>query len=74
MVLELEDVVHTKANKLCALVADKFKKNEEVDIHHGFRAISVDIISDYAFGECYNPLDRLISAWSFSSWFKDLVP
>jgi cytochrome P450 len=74
MVLELEGIVHTKAEKLCALVADKFKKNEEVDIHHGFRAVSVDIISDYAFGECYDLLDRPDLGMEFFFMVQGLGP
>ena len=58
MIFELEDKIHLQAQKLRALVAEQFNKGEEVDIHHGFRAVSVDIITDYAFGDCYHLLDR----------------
>jgi hypothetical protein len=36
----------------------KFSKNEAIDLHHAFRAISVDVITDYAFGESYELLAR----------------
>lgn len=57
MVLELEDVVHSKANTLCGLVSRKFSAGEPVDLHHAFRAVSVDVITDYAFGKSYDLLD-----------------
>lgn len=56
-VLELEDSVQRNAEKLCALLEKKFSLNESVDLHHGFRALSVDIITDYAFNQCYDLLD-----------------
>jgi cytochrome P450 len=55
--LELEDSVQKKAEKLCALLTEKFSLDETVDLHHGFRALSVDIITDYAFTQCYDLLD-----------------
>jgi hypothetical protein len=58
MVLELEDSVQSKAEKLCSLVAEKFYHNQPVDLHHGFRAVSIDIITDYAFNQYYDLLDR----------------
>jgi hypothetical protein len=57
MVLELEDIVQDKAEKLCALVSRKFAAGESVDLHHAFRAVSIDVITDYGFNKCYNLLD-----------------
>lgn len=56
-VLELEDVVQSNTQKLLNLVAQKFSQNKPMDLHHGYRAVSVDIITDYAFNQCYNLLD-----------------
>ena len=68
-ILELEDVAQSKAKKLCDLVAQKFSQGEAMDLHHGFRAVSVDIITDYAFNQCYNLLDRDdIGEWFFTMW------
>lgn len=39
------------------LLTEKFSVDETVDLHHGFRALSVDIITDYAFNQCYDLLD-----------------
>ncbi|TAQ87316.1 hypothetical protein B7494_g4362 [Chlorociboria aeruginascens] len=74
MVLELEDVVHTRTDKLCSVVADRLKQNRDVDIHHGFRAVSVDIISEYAFGDCYNLLDRPDLGMDFFFMVQGLGP
>jgi hypothetical protein len=58
MVLELESVIQDKAEKLCALVTRKFAAGEPVDLHHAFRAVSIDVITDFAFNKRYNLLDR----------------
>ncbi|TVY55117.1 Cytochrome P450 monooxygenase yanH [Lachnellula suecica] len=68
-IIELEDVVQLNAKKLCDLTARKFENGEAMDLHHGFRAVSMDIITDYAFNQCYNFLDRDdIGEWFFTMW------
>lgn len=57
MVLELEDVVQNKAEKLCALVSKKLAAGEPANLHQAFRAVSVDVASDYAFGQSYGLLN-----------------
>ncbi|KAI9766654.1 MAG: hypothetical protein M1839_004794 [Geoglossum umbratile] len=57
-VLTLEDVVHSKAQRFCNRVADALQAGSPADLHHGYRAVSVDVITDYAFDDCYNLLDR----------------
>jgi hypothetical protein len=57
MVLQLEEIVQDKAEKLCAIVSRKLSVGEAADLHHGFRAVSIDVITDYAFDRCYNLLD-----------------
>jgi hypothetical protein len=56
--LKMEHLVDSRVKKLEEIMASKFSKNEAVDLHHAFRAISVDVISDYAFGESYELLAR----------------
>ena len=58
MVLELEDVVQSKAQKLCSLVTQKFLVGQDVDLHHAFRAVSIDVITEYGFNKCYDLLDE----------------
>lgn len=57
-VLNLEYLVQARAQKLLEIISSKFSTNEAVDLHHAFRAISVDVISDYAFGESYELMAR----------------
>jgi len=87
MVLELQNIVQEKADKLCALVSKKSAAGEATDIHHGFRAVSIDVITDYGFNNCYDLLDspdlgkyffemvRGIGAalWVFQQWPELLI-
>lgn len=57
-VLELEDVVHAKVEKVDLRIRQSATSNTPVDLHHACRAISVDTITDYGFGSCYNLLDQ----------------
>ena len=57
MVLELEDVVHDKANKVIALTYAGIATKQPVDLHHAFRCVSVDVITEYAFDKSYDLLD-----------------
>lgn len=43
MVLELEDIVHSKVDKFIKRLTEAFQRNESLDAHHGFSAISVDV-------------------------------
>lgn len=58
MVLELEEVVQSKAQKLCNLVTQKLSVGQTVDLHHAFRAVSIDVITEYGFNKCYDLLDK----------------
>lgn len=58
MVLELEDVVQSKVAKLEQRIYKAFSDGKSVDLHYGFRAISIDVITDYAFDNCYNFLEH----------------
>ncbi|OJI96369.1 hypothetical protein ASPVEDRAFT_78143 [Aspergillus versicolor CBS 583.65] len=57
-VLDLEGIVHEKAQKLVARMKKAFESSDGIDLHHGFRAISIDVITDYAFDNSYNFLDE----------------
>lgn len=58
MVFELEAVVQDKAHKVCRLMQEGIKKGAAVDLHHAFRSVSVDVISDFAFDKSYNLLEK----------------
>jgi cytochrome P450 len=74
MVLELEDVVQSKAEKLCALLDKKFSVGLPIDLHHGFRAISVDVITDYGFNKCYDLLDKPDLGLNFFAMVRGIGP
>ena len=57
-VLKLEYLVQARAEKLLQIMRSRFTRNEAVDLHHAFRSISVDVITDYAFGKSYELLSR----------------
>lgn len=57
MVYELEVVIQSKAEKLCILVSRKLATGQPANLHQAFRAVSVDVASDYAFGKSYELLD-----------------
>lgn len=67
-IVELEDVVQMNAIKLCDMTAKQFEKGEEMDLHHGLRAVSVDVITDYALNKSYN----LLGAPDMGKFFADM--
>lgn len=74
MVLELEDVVQAKAQKLYSRLTDALSAGTALDLHHGFRAVSVDVITDYAFDNCYNLLDLADFGVDFFAMVRGLGP
>lgn len=74
MVLELENVVQEKVEKLVRRASRALEENEPINVHHGFRAISVDVITDYAFNNCYNLLDRSDLGGEFLAMVRGLGP
>lgn len=73
-VLELEHVVQSKVDKLCNRISEGLKNGQPVDLHNGFRSISVDVITDYAFDNCYNLLNAPDLGKSFLDTIKSLAP
>ena len=57
-VLELETIVQSKAAKVCRRMQEGIDAGRAVDLHHAFRSVSVDVISDFAFDRCYDFLDQ----------------
>ena len=57
-VLELESIVQEKVDKVCNHMQAGIDRDEPVDLHHVFRAVSVDVISEFAFDNCYDFLDK----------------
>ena len=73
-VLQLEAVVQSKTMKLCSAVADRLWAGRLVDVSNGFHAITVDIITDYAFYNCYNLLDQADLGAEYVSTYRKLAP
>jgi hypothetical protein len=65
-------VVQWKAQKLYQRLANALAAGTSLDLHHGFRAVSVDVITDYAFDNCYNLLDRSDFAVDFFAMVRGL--
>jgi cytochrome P450 len=63
-VLDLEDLVQATAHKLCDRVAKGVQDGGSVDLGAALRALSVDVITKYAFDESWGQLDRDdLGAW-----------
>jgi len=73
-IIELEDVIQSNAIKLCDMTAKKFANGEAMDLHHGFRAVSVDVITDYALNKSYNLLDSPDMGQEFANMWDGLGP
>ncbi|THC89759.1 hypothetical protein EYZ11_010780 [Aspergillus tanneri] len=73
-VLDLEEVVQQAASKLTKRIREALQSMGRIDLHHGFRAISIDVITDYAFDQCYNFLDDENFGAKFFNMMRDLGP
>jgi cytochrome P450 len=73
-VLALEDVVQDKVDKLIRRTLEAKKDGVPMDVHHAFRAVSVDVISDYGFGKSYDFLDAPDLGKNFFEMVQGLGP
>lgn len=74
MVLNLEHIVQDKAEEVSALTAKAFAAGKPMNLHYAFRAVSVDVITEYAFAQCYDLLDRADLGQSFFEMIQGLGP
>jgi hypothetical protein len=67
-VLETESVVQDKVNRLCRRVREAIAADKPINLHAGFRAVSMDVITEYAFDNCGDSLekDNFGAEWSDS--------
>jgi cytochrome P450 len=72
-VLQLEEIVQEKTAKLISRMKDLLDKGKPVDLHHGFRALSVDIITDYSFDNDYKQLDSPTFGSDFYAMTSELI-
>ncbi|KAG0134528.1 cytochrome P450 [Tuber indicum] len=57
MVLSLQPLVSGKFRKLCDKFSSYADRDEAADMASGFRSASIDIITQYCYGECLDSLD-----------------
>lgn len=74
MVLELQNIVQEKADKLCALITKQSQAGEMLDVHHGCRAVSIDVITEYMFNKCYDLLDAPDLGKNFFEMVRGIGP
>jgi hypothetical protein len=74
VVLDLEGVVQLKVQWLCRRLSEALRAGKPMDLHHGFRAVSVDVITDYAFDNCFNLLDSPNLGADFFNLLRGMVP
>jgi hypothetical protein len=72
-VIQQENIVQEKTTKLINRIKSFLDEGKTVDLHHGYRALSVDIITDYSFDNDYKQLDSPNFAVSFYEMSSDLV-
>jgi hypothetical protein len=66
--------VQSKVEKVVRRIGQSAKSKTPVDLHHACRAISVDTITDYGFGNCYNLLDQDDFGIPFFNAMRELGP
>lgn len=72
--LETEGIVQSKVEKLIKIARQKFVERKAIDLHHGFRAVSVDVMTEYCYGECFDTLDHEDLGDKFNAIFRRLGP
>jgi hypothetical protein len=66
--------VLSKVAKLHRRLSEAASTGEAVDLHHALRAISVDTITDYGLGNCYDLLNRQDFGTQFFATRRELAP
>ncbi|KAK9772686.1 putative Cytochrome P450 [Seiridium cardinale] len=56
-IYELEDVVQDKVEHMLRKMSDIAKEGKTVNFHFIFRAVTIDIVTDFCYAEPYNQLD-----------------
>jgi Cytochrome P450 len=72
-VLQLEDVIQAKTQKLIHRIDELLSEGKPIDLHHGYRALAVDIVTDYSFDNCYNQLNTPHFAANFFNMTGELI-
>ncbi|KAK3331800.1 cytochrome P450 [Cercophora scortea] len=64
-ILEIEDLVQAKVDKLCAILQRNIDRGVGTNLEQIFPSISLDIVTDYLFDDCWNFLDDENIGWFF---------
>ncbi|KAM0705953.1 hypothetical protein Q7P35_007313 [Cladosporium inversicolor] len=78
-VLDVESIVQDKVAKVISRLENSTKDTRVgdesgVDLHHAFRAVSVDVASEFSFGTCYNFLDKDDTGADFFEMARGIGP
>jgi cytochrome P450 len=78
-VLDVESIVQDKVEKVIrrlenSVGSTRVGDEDGVDLHHAFRAVSVDVISEFAFNNCYNFLDKDDTGAKFCEMARGIGP
>jgi cytochrome P450 len=68
-VLEMQDIVTETVDKLCRRLRQNCDDGKPTNMGAAFRAVSLDIITAYAFDNCWNHLDEP----DFGDWYIEAV-
>lgn len=56
-IVAIEPFIQERVDKLCQVLEENIASNAVMEMHNAFTSLTLDIISLYAFGECYGLLD-----------------
>ncbi|KAF2171562.1 hypothetical protein M409DRAFT_18674 [Zasmidium cellare ATCC 36951] len=73
-VLDLESIVQEKAGKVCRSMQIGIESGQPVNLHQIFRAVSVDVASEYAFDRCYDFLEADDNGAKFCEMARGIGP
>jgi cytochrome P450 len=78
-VLDVESIVQDKVAKVISRLETSISNTRVgdesgVDLHHAFRAVSVDVASEFAFGHCYDFLDKDDTGADFFEMARGIGP
>jgi hypothetical protein len=68
-IVDSEFIVHDKAERLCRRIGKAAREKQPVNLTRGFRALSVDVVTDYSF----NRTMGLLEDENFGAWFTDML-
>jgi cytochrome P450 len=78
-VLDVESIVQDKVAKVVSRLENSISNTRVgdesgVDLHHAFRAVSVDVASEFSFGRCYDFLDKDDTGADFFEMARGIGP